>query len=256
MSENKLDINSMFVPLSIVIAGAVISGGLYFGLKEVNVGSTSTNSGAKVAGATDTVPTNDAAPTPTAGTPTTATVSMDDDPVWGDKSKAKVAVVEFSDIDCPYCKKFYSETAGQIKSNYIDKGGVILVHRDLPLVQLHPHAAQKAEAAECVAELKGDAAYYNYLDALYTGSIKDDEGLISLAEGQGVDKSKFEECLNSDRMASENDKDAQDANAIGIGGTPGFIVGKINADGTVTGDIIAGAYPYATFEAAINKYME
>ena len=52
--------------------------------------------------------------------PTVATVSIDNDAVLGDKTKAKVAIVEFSDYECPFCKRFQTDTAGQIQKNYID----------------------------------------------------------------------------------------------------------------------------------------
>ena len=57
-------------------------------------------------------------------------------------------------------------------------------------------------------------------------------------------------------MKAEVDNDIKDANAIGITGTPGFVVGTLDGDGNVTGTRISGAYPYANFEQAIRNYLD
>ncbi|NOZ81244.1 MAG: thioredoxin domain-containing protein [DPANN group archaeon] len=101
----------------------------------------------------DDVPTEAApttAPTPTPTPTPTVQVSVDDDAMKGSPD-AKVTIVEFSDYQCPYCERFYSQTLGQIEKNYIDTGKVKLVYRDFPL-SFHPHAEKAAEAAECAGE--------------------------------------------------------------------------------------------------------
>ncbi|MEK6885163.1 MAG: DsbA family protein, partial [Nanoarchaeota archaeon] len=94
-------------------------------------------------------------------------VDVDDDAVLGDKD-AKVTIIEFSDYQCPFCRKFWTETYSQIKSEYIDTGKVKIVFRDFPLTGIHPAAQKSAEAAECVREKGGDSAYWKYHDKMFS----------------------------------------------------------------------------------------
>lgn len=92
-------------------------------------------------------------------------VSVDDDPVLGD-SNAPITIVEFSDYQCPYCKRSFVQTIPSIKSNYIDNGKVKLVYRDFPLTNLHPEAVNMAVAANCARNFGGDSKYFEYHDKL------------------------------------------------------------------------------------------
>ena len=92
--------------------------------------------------------------------------SIDDDPFIGSED-APVTIIEFSDYQCPFCRKFWTETLPLIKSEYIDTGKVKFVYRDFPLASLHPMATPSAEAAECVRDVAGnDAAYFEYHDKI------------------------------------------------------------------------------------------
>lgn len=77
-------------------------------------------------------------------------VSMDDDPVLGN-ANAPITIIEFSDYECPFCKRFYDQTFGQIKKDYIDTGKVKFIYRDYPL-SFHPGAEPAAQAANCAGE--------------------------------------------------------------------------------------------------------
>src|SRR3989344_5210701 len=94
-----------------------------------------------------TTPSQPSAPTQ----PTAVQVSADDDVVKGDKN-APVEIIEFSDFQCPFCARFYSDTLPQIQKEYIDTGKVKFVYRDFPLSSIHPQATPAAEAAECAKE--------------------------------------------------------------------------------------------------------
>lgn len=78
-------------------------------------------------------------------------VSEDDDPVIGDKN-APVTIIEFSDYQCPFCARFFSQTLPLLEQNYINNGKAKIIFRDLPLVQIHPYAQKAAEASECADE--------------------------------------------------------------------------------------------------------
>lgn len=109
----------------------------------------------------------------------TAKVDIDDDPIKGNKDTAKVAVVEFSDYECPFCQRFHNDTYDQIISKYVDSGDVIYVYRDFPLSFHEPKASEAASAANCVREVAGDDKYYEFAKLYYEQTISNGEGLPS-----------------------------------------------------------------------------
>lgn len=94
------------------------------------------------------------------------TISLDDDPAQG-RDDAQVVMVEFSDYECPFCKRYFTDSYPQIKSTYIDSGKVKYVFRDLPLSFHDPVATEEAVAANCAREQNGDEAYFNYHDEIF-----------------------------------------------------------------------------------------
>jgi len=89
-------------------------------------------------------------------------VSLDDDPVKGDPN-APVTVVEYSDFQCPFCKRFYQQTLPQLEKNYIETGKVKFVYKDFPLDSIHPNARPAHIAAECADE---QGKFWEYHDLL------------------------------------------------------------------------------------------
>ncbi|MGK0209072.1 MAG: protein-disulfide isomerase, partial [Patescibacteria group bacterium] len=110
-------------------------------------------------------------PTPSGNAPTPSPIINmdgleDDDAVLGD-ADAPVTIVEWSDYECPFCARFYSQTYDQIKSKYIETGKVKLVFRDFPL-SFHNNAQKAAEAAECAGE---QGKYYEMHDLLFESGV-------------------------------------------------------------------------------------
>lgn len=244
-----INLEPLLVPIAMVLSALIIGGSLII---SANIMSRAGVLGANTAATGDT-----AADT---GTPTSGTVSIDDDPVLGNKETAKVAIVEFSDYECPFCKRHFTDSHGQIVDNYVKTGKAILVFRDFPLSFHDPLATQQAMAANCVREQGGDSKYYEYHDILFRTTNSNGNGmaksqLYTLAEQVGVDKGKFTTCLDSEKFKDEIAKDIADGQASGVTGTPSFFVGKLGSDGKVTGQIISGAMPYATFQAAIEAEL-
>ena len=173
-------------------------------------------------------------------------VSADDDPVLGEKD-APVTIIEFSDFQCPFCERFYSQTLEQIKTNYIDTGKVKLIYRDFPLDSIHPMAQKAAEAAECADE---QGKYWEYHDKLFqnqeewvtTGISK----LKEYAKGLSLDSSKFDKCLDDGKYEDEVAKDFQDGAQAGVQGTPSFFI---------NGKQLSGAQPFAAFQQAIDAEL-
>jgi protein-disulfide isomerase len=170
-------------------------------------------------------------------------VEIDDDPILGDPD-APVTIIEFSDYQCPFCAKFYSETLVLIKENYIDTGKVKFVYRDFPLVNIHNQALKAAEASECVHELGGDEAFWEIHDKLFENQrALSVDNYKKWASELGYDIS---DCLDSGMMNDEVQKDIQDAQAAGGRGTPHFVI---------NGKVISGAQHYNVFEELIESEL-
>ncbi len=170
--------------------------------------------------------------------------------VLGDPN-APVTIVEFSDYECPFCKRSFNQVLPQIKEKYIDTGKVKYVFRDFPLGFHEPKATEEAVAAECAGELGGDEKYYEYHDLLYKNTGSNGKGIgdktyASLAEEIGLDSAKFEECLKDPAIKEEIKKDMEDGAKYGVSGTPGFFV---------NGWFIKGAYPFSEFEKFIEQEL-
>jgi protein-disulfide isomerase len=186
-------------------------------------------------------------------------VSIDDDPILGDKN-AKVTLIEFSDYECPFCKKYFSETYPQIKKDYIDSGKVRLVFRDLPLA-FHQNAPKEAEAAECARKLGGDSIYFKYHDQIFTQTTSNGTGLALdqlpvIAKSLGLDVNQFQKCLDSGEFKTEVDKDLTDAGKVGASGTPTFFIGKSTGNGEIDGVKVVGAQPYSAFKTIIDEQLK
>ena len=91
------------------------------------------------------------------------TVGVGNLPFLGD-ANAKVTMIEFSDYQCPFCARFYTQTEGQIKKEYIDSGKVKFYYRDFPLLQIHPGAQKAGEAARCAGD---QDKYWQYHDLIF-----------------------------------------------------------------------------------------
>lgn len=185
-------------------------------------------------------------------------VSVDNDPVLGNKD-AKVTIVEFSDYECPFCKRHYDQTYVQLKKDYIDTGKVKLVFRDMPL-SFHQNAHKEAEAAECVREQGGDEMYYKFHDAMFIQTTSNGTGLAltqlpTIAGEVGANGDQVQKCLDDGKYTAEVDKDMADAGLVGANATPSFFIGKSDASGTITGTPIIGAYPYENFKQLIDPLL-
>ncbi|MEW5896813.1 MAG: DsbA family protein [Nanoarchaeota archaeon] len=167
----------------------------------------------------------------------------DDDAVKGDKN-APVTIVEFSDYQCPFCQKFYTETFPQIEEKYIKTGKVKFVYRDFPL-NFHQNAQKAAEAAECAGE---QGKYYEMHNKLFEEGV--DGGIDAFkqyAQDLKLDIAKFNQCLDSGKMKTEVQKDLQDGQSLGVSGTPAFFI---------NGKEVVGAQPFSVFGQIIEQELK
>jgi protein-disulfide isomerase len=189
--------------------------------------------------------------TPTAAAGVVEPVT-DKDHVRGDLSKAKVVLVEYSDLECPYCQQFHP-VLKQMVQEYGDK--VAWVFRNFPLTQLHPKAPKEAEASECANELGGSAKYWAYIDKVYEvtpgNNQLDPAQLPAIAQQVGLDKAKFQNCLDSGKYAAKIQSDIAAAEAAGAQGTPFSVL--LAGDQKIP---LEGAVPYAQLKSALDQLIK
>lgn len=180
-------------------------------------------------------------------------VSADDDPVLGDNN-APVTIIEFSDYQCPFCRKFWQDSLPSIQREYIDTGKVKFVYRDYPL-NFHQMAIPAARAANCAREKGGDEAYYKMHDKIFEEqNILDGGSVRSTVQFTNEDMKKWakdigyniDSCLDSDKYADEVQKDFTEGGNAGVQGTPAFFI---------NGKFLSGAQPYSAFKQVIDAEL-
>jgi protein-disulfide isomerase len=186
-------------------------------------------------------------------------VSVDNDPVLGDKN-APLTLIEFSDYECPFCKRAFTDVLPELKKAYIDTGKVKFVYRDFPL-SFHANAEKEAEAAECARSQSNDATYFKFHDQIFTKTTAGGTGLALtelpvIAKNLGLNVNQFQQCLDSGKFKDEVAKDIADGSAAGVSGTPSWIIGTSSKDGQIEGQLIVGAQPFSAFKTIIDEKLE
>lgn len=153
---------------------------------------------------------------------------------------AKVTVVEFSDFECPYCRKAQA-TLKQVEEAYGDQ--VKMVFRHYPMA-FHKLAPKASEASMCAREQK---KFWPYHDLLFeAGADLTPSGLKKSAEAMKLDMAAFNSCLDSDRYAERLEKDMAEGVRLGVSGTPTFFINGVK---------LVGAQPFSRFKAVIDEAL-
>lgn len=239
-------IGSVLISLSILVSGGVV---------RLKGNSPPSTSGTQVAGQ----PSAPTAPEPT-DNPGPVKVSIDDDPVMGLKD-APVTLIEFSDYECPFCKRHFSQTLPQLKKDYIDTGKLKLVYRDFPLSFHDPMATLEAMAANCARDQGGDSSYFKFHDEIFKRTTSNGNGLAQddldkIASDLSLNEGNFKSCLDSEKNKEEIQKDITDGSQAGVTGTPGFFIGKTTSGNEIEGTKIVGAQPYSVFKSKIDELLK
>jgi protein-disulfide isomerase len=155
--------------------------------------------------------------------------------------KAEVTIVKFEDFQCPYCKAVQPNFQEVLKRY---DGKVRLVHKDLPLDQIHPQARQAAEAARCADD---EGKFWEYHDKLYASSPNAaPEDLKLYAKDLGLNQEVFDKCLASGKYKAAIQKDLNEAANLGLTGTPAFFI---------NGRELSGAQPLEVFAQIIDEEL-
>jgi protein-disulfide isomerase len=162
---------------------------------------------------------------------------------------APLTVVEYTDYQCPYCRRFEAETFPRLKHDWIDTGRLRFIVRDLPL-EIHSQARFAAEAAHCAGAQGG---FWPMHDALLKKDAQLSEQQVeALATAQGLDAARLRECVTSARYEPAIARNAAEAARLGINGTPSFIVGRTTPR-ELHGVRLSGALPYQDFNALLMR---
>jgi protein-disulfide isomerase len=167
-------------------------------------------------------------------------VPIDDDPVLGPED-APITIIEFSDYECPYCKRWHDDSFERLIQAFPDE--VRFVYRDFPLTNIHPNAAPAAEAANCAHE---QGRFWDFHRKLFSTTLLNNQVYLSYAEELGLDQAAFEECVSSRRYQDEVIADLEWAVNLGISSTPTFFINGI---------AIVGAQPFEVFYEVITKEL-
>jgi len=227
------------LPISIVLAGLLIGGGIYLNAKIARENPTvAQQQQAKSENLADVVRPIDA-----------------NDHVLG-SADSRVLVVEYSDTECPFCKNFHSIMLS-IMQEYGKDGKVAWVYRHYPIPGLHPKAAKEAEALECAANLGGNSKFWEYANNLYdvtpSNNNLDPKELTKIAMGVGLSSTAFNTCLDSGEFTPRVNFDIKNAQEIGIEGTPYSVIIDTKTNQYYP---IEGAYPYGQVKSAIDLILQ
>ncbi len=181
--------------------------------------------------------------------PPRISVGISGQPSLGDKS-AKIVIAEFTDFQCPFCKRAHDTSFLQLKKDYVDTGKVLYVVRDYPL-PFHTEADDAAEAANCAFE-QGTEQFWKMYDLLFekqtewAGSPEPRLMFKGYGTGIGLNAEQFSQCMDSGKYQAAIQHDISDGSSYGVSGTPAFFINGIE---------LVGAQPYSAFKAIIEQEL-
>ena len=168
-------------------------------------------------------------------------IPLGNDPSFGPQN-APVTLVMFSDYQCPYCRKWYSDEFKTLQSDYKNK--IRFVYKDFPLSELHENAEPAALAARCAGE---QGKYWEYQDLLFTSPQGlGSDALVSYARGLNLNATSFSDCVSSQKYKTQVEADYEFAANIGVQSTPTFFI---------NGLALIGAQPIEVFKQAIDQEL-
>ena len=157
---------------------------------------------------------------------------------------APVIMEEFSDFQCSYCGKFSRETLPRLTKAYVDTGMVRLIYRHYAI--LGPDSEAAAEASACAGAQGQFWPYHDRLFAAQGRSAFTEKNLLRLAHELSLDLTAYAACLGSGRFRSQVRAETNAAMALGLRGTPGFVI---------NGRPLVGALPFDVFQSVIEEAL-
>jgi protein-disulfide isomerase len=180
-------------------------------------------------------------------------ISIGSAPALGD-ARAPVALIVYSDVDCPFCGTFARETLPELRKRYVETGRVLFVFRHLPLGRLHPLARQAAEAMECAG---AQGRLFDLHDRLFAKPKQSDAlSIAGHVRALGLDTTRFAGCMTASEGAGRVSEDVESAQVLGVTGTPTFFVGINLPERRVQlRQRLSGALPIDRWPAVLDKWL-
>lgn len=227
--------NNLATPIAIVIAGAFIALALFFSSQSAAPGGTNNDHGSDFGNNNS-------------GAASSISVVNENDNVFGNPD-AKVTIIEFSDYECPFCARLHPTLERVVAES---DGEVNWVYRHFPLTTIHPNAEPAAIAAECVARLAGNDAFWDFSSDLFANQRTLGSSLYtSLAAEYGVSSADLASCMSDPSVASEVTAHFEEAVAAGGRGTPFSVV--VSANGEFFP--FSGALPYEQLKPIVEQAL-
>lgn len=227
--------NSLLFPLTIIIIGIIISGGIFIYRTTNKINTEEINKNL---------------PQEVGIKPITS-----EDKILGNPN-AEIIIVEYSDFECPYCKIFH-KTMQDVMYEYGRSGKVAWIFRHFPLESIHKNAKGAAIASECVYRLGGNEKFWNYTDNLFASSteILNKENLEKIALDMEISEEQYNTCINNPEITKKIDSDIADGKLIYENdpnfGTPySFIITKSGIQTKVI-----GAQPFSKMKELIESFI-
>ena len=173
------------------------------------------------------------------------------DPILG-KSSAPLTIIVFSDYECPYCKRFHDKVLPKLKKDYIDRGVVRLIHKDLPL-PFHSNADLSARVARCSVD--NQKYWITYSELFKAQDCLSCLGPTKIAEKfHRGNEATFKSCINSKKTQAAILSNISEAQLNNIKGTPTFVIG-MTEEGMQGGKVIEGAIPWSVLKQEVENIL-
>jgi len=183
----------------------------------------------------------------------TEPISLRDTALMGD-SRAAVAVLQYSDFECPYCGVFARDTLPVLEEKYVKTGKVQLAFKNFPL-SIHASAVDAAKSAECARQ---QGKFWEMHDQFFRNQ-KDLSAatLRASAISSGLDAVRFDACMSSETSLQRVRSDQDEGKRLAVAGTPTFFIGTMGADRQMrTVKRLSGNQPLARFEETLDELLK
>lgn len=167
------------------------------------------------------------------------------------RADAPLTMVEFTDLQCPFCRQYATTTFEEIRKNWIETGKLRYFTKDFPL-DIHPQALPAARASRCAGE---QGKFWELrLALLRSGDRLTGDFIKSAGADLQLDMKAFDACTGSSKHDAGIQAELSEALAVGLSGTPTFIIGLSQGSG-VEGSVLVGALPYSAFDARLKEAL-
>ncbi len=244
--------NQNYLAIAIIAASLILAASLLMGSSNIQRGLSGLQLAAPVGGPVAAAPqpsggnAPDLAP-PSPGGPDMKALLKEAAGKMG-PDNAPVVLVEFSDFQCPFCGRWYSDSEASLVKDFVNTGKVLFVYKDYPL-PFHPEAQPAALAARCAGE---QGKFWEFHDKIFQNQATlSADSYEQWAKELKINETQFNSCVTSKKYLDVVQANSSEGAQYGVNGTPSFFVGKADGKGT----LIVGAQPYSVFKQAIEGLL-